>query len=593
MSPATHTELKDAGLAVRVRWRHNLSRWAIGAVAGAASVPALGWTPALLWTAAWAATQVAEFFVLGRVAQGTEVTRARLGAIVAVLASSSFVFCALSVLFWTQLGERGGAVAALIVMGSLMNALVVCNASRRLFIALAAPAFFFLALQPTIALLKTHDYSLLAGGFACAGCVMLAAMLMLRHVEGTRKAEQRARAELQDAADRAEAAVAAKSGFMAVVGHELRTPISGVLAAAGELERSSDPQIAEHGRMIADSGRLMRVVLNDLLDLAKIEAGKMSVEATAFDVRELVDQACRFWSVEAHDKGLDMGFRGVERLPRWIEGDPTRLRQILNNLISNAVKFTETGGVSVSVQVGDDSQGRSVLRLAVSDTGPGISREAQAMLFKPFSQGDVSTARLHGGTGLGLAISRRLATLMDGELDVESHPGAGSTFTLKLPLRVVSDRAPAAGPVDPAARAEAAQGLRVLVCDDHAINRRAVRLLLSPLEPELSEAASGAEALEAMASSVFDLVLMDVRMPEMDGMEATRRLRAGLGPNRDTPVLAITASTDPEDVRACLASGMTGFVAKPLDARDLLHAVTEAVAPPALAPAEELRAEAA
>lgn len=582
MSPATRSELAEAESAVRVRFEHNVPRWlfaALAAVVAAVSIdPVIGG----VWLAIYGLTQAAEFVVLRPVAKGAEMTPRRLAAAVLILAVAGFAFGSLAVVYWSALGSNGGPVAVLIIIGALLNALTISMASRRLFLASTAPAFFYLALLPMLALLKTQSYAALLPMFAGSAAVMTAVLMLWRHVERTRRAEQQSRRELESAVARAEAAVAAKSSFVAMVGHELRTPISGVLAAAGELERASDPEVVEHGRMIADSGRLMRLVLNDLLDMAKIEAGRMAVEDTVYDLRDLVEQTCRFWSVEAGDKGLDLGLRGVDALPRHVHGDPTRLRQVLNNLLSNAVKFTAKGGVSVVAQLGEDAQG-AVFRLAVADTGLGMSAQVLEQLFTPFQQAEASTTRRYGGTGLGLSISRHLTQLMDGELSVDSVPGAGSTFTLKLPLRIADRPCEEAPPAETAVPLPmgAVTGVRVLVADDHSINRRAVRLLLSPLEPDLVEAEDGEGALAALAAQPFDVVLMDVRMPDMSGLDVVRRLRASDGPNRETPVVAVTASTEAEDIVTCLSAGMNSFVAKPLEARELLLAVSRSVTTPA------------
>ena len=590
MTPVSATELEQAGDALRLRWRNIPARLIIGAAAALASVPALGPMPSAAWFGVFLLTLAIETALAWSVVRGDRaVTEARLQACMLALGGSAIAFGSLSVLYSRLPGGEGGAVAALVIAGALLNALMICHASRRLFMALAVPGLFYLALQPVLVLMTDGAMAMSGPLLACAASVSVTVMLMARHIEATHARELTARLELQRALSASEEQTAAKSQFVAMVGHELRTPISGVLAASAELERHADPAVREHAQMIAEGGRLMRTVLNDLLDLAKIEAGRMSVERTVFDLRGLVEQTARFWSTEASAKGLDLGVRGAEHLPRATEGDPTRLRQILNNLLSNAVKFTATGAVSVLTSVGDDAEGRPVVRIAVADSGPGLSADRLARLFVPFTQADASIARLHGGTGMGLAISRQLARLMDGELEADSRPGAGCTFILKLPLKLAEAKpAPAPRP----APETSAGGLRLLVADDHQINRRAIRLLLGPLEPRIVEAVNGAEALAALAAEPFDLILMDVNMPDLSGLEVVRRLRAAPGLNRETPVLAVTASTEPEDVRSCLTAGMNGFVAKPIDARDLLEAVTAAAAPGAAEAAAAARAAA-
>jgi len=287
----------------------------------------------------------------------------------------------------------------------------------------------------------------------------------------------------------------------------------------------------------------------------------MTVEETSFDARALAADAARFWAAEARRKGLSFRLQGSTQLPGCLVGDPTRLRQILNNLFSNALKFTASGGVTLSfAQLGDE------LEFAIADTGTGMSRDQLGRLFTPFAQADDSIARTHGGTGLGLSISRDLAELMGGRLDVDSRPGEGSTFRLRLPLRRAADVAPAPKAVLEAANETVAMpAIRVLEVDDHEINRRAVALILEGIGAEVALAASGAEALELLAAEPFDVVLMDLNMPGMDGCEATRRLRTRAGPNRATPVIALTASTGDDEIAACRAAGMAGWVCKPIE----------------------------
>ncbi len=580
MTPISAPELEQAGEALAIRWRNIPARIIIGGASAAVSGPLLGWATSGAWLGVMLLALVIECAVAAPVVRGGKpITEARLKVAVLAMGFAAASFGSLCLLYSRLPDSAGGEVAALIIAGALLNALSICQASRRLFMALALPALFFLALQPVLMLLTRGDYALSGPLLVCAGSVSATVMLLARAIENTRQREAAARAELSQALATSEEHIAAKSQFVAMVGHELRTPISGVLAAAGELERHADPQVRDHARMIAEGGRMMRAVLNDLLDLAKIEAGRMSVERTVFDVRDLVEQTVRFWSTEAKAKGLDLAVRGAERLPRAIEGDPTRVRQILNNLLSNAVKFTSTGAISVMVQISDDANDRPVIRLSVADSGPGLSPERLARLFTPFTQADDTVTRLHGGTGLGLAISRHLARIMDGDLSADSRQGAGCTFTLKLPLMLAT--APAAEPrptVAPATPTLATGSPRLLIADDHPINRRALRLLLGPLGPRVTEAENGEQALAALAAEPFELVLLDLNMPDLSGLEVARRLRAVAGPNRGTPVLAVTADTEPEVVGACLAAGMTGFVAKPIEAAELLTAVTSALA---------------
>jgi CheY-like chemotaxis protein/anti-sigma regulatory factor (Ser/Thr protein kinase) len=332
--------------------------------------------------------------------------------------------------------------------------------------------------------------------------------------------------------------------------------------------------------MVMQSARMMRAILDDLLDLSKLEAGRMRVEIAPFEPGPMIEEAAQFWSSEAERKGLSLSLEGADRLPDWAEGDPLRLRQILNNLLSNAVKFTDSGGVRIEVD-SRESGGRIVFGVAVVDTGIGLSPDRLDKLFEPFEQGDVSVARTHGGTGLGLAISRQLARLMGGDLVADGAPGKGCRFSLTVVLgRAVRPEvanaaaAPPPGPASP----------HILIVDDHEIGRQALGLLLEPLGAVVAQAASAETALALLAVESFDLVLSDVTMQGVDGLEFCRRLRAAPGPNRETPVLAVTGRTEPRDLEACLAAGMTGLVAKPVEPRQLYQAIEAALS-------DELEAE--
>jgi len=372
-----------------------------------------------------------------------------------------------------------------------------------------------------------------------------------------------------DARQRAQSASAAKSTFIATVSHELRTPIGAIQAGALEIQRTApDGALRRNAALIVDAGRMMRTLLDDLLDMSKVEAGRMNVEAIAFEARSLVADTLRFWEAEARKRGLLFKVSGAKFLPKWVTGDPTRLRQVLNNLLSNALKFTETGQVSLHLQRTGD-----LLFFRVEDTGPGLSAEQMERLFSPFMQADDSVTRTHGGTGLGLALSRDLALLMGGDLTVSSALGQGATFTLALPLKPAV--APAAAPAYDIAAAPDLSALRVLAVDDHEINRRAIAIFLDPLGVELAFAENGLEALAALDQQDFDLLLLDVHMPGIDGPEVARRLRASSGRNRSIPIIAVTGATEDRDKARCLQAGMTKCVAKPIEPAELHAALAE------------------
>jgi CheY-like chemotaxis protein/anti-sigma regulatory factor (Ser/Thr protein kinase) len=293
----------------------------------------------------------------------------------------------------------------------------------------------------------------------------------------------------------------------------------------------------------------------------------MAVEKAPFNLRQTLSDTLRLWRLEVAKKGLRLRVEGAANLPRWVAGDGMRLRQVLNNLLSNAIKFTPRGVITVRLGCVSDDLTHG-LTVAVIDTGPGIASTLLPRLFTPFDQLSASVVRQHGGSGLGLAISREFARLMGGDLTADSVPGEGATFTFSFVVEHAL--APQAGEEGPSIA-----GARVLVVDDHVVNRRAIELVLQPFGVDATLAESGEAALDLLKTEVFDAVLMDVYMPGMDGRDATRALRGGSGPNRDTPVIAVTASATPKDWDACLAAGMNAHVAKPIDPLELYAALSQ------------------
>jgi signal transduction histidine kinase/ActR/RegA family two-component response regulator len=371
--------------------------------------------------------------------------------------------------------------------------------------------------------------------------------------------------ELEAARDKADAANRAKSAFLAVISHELRTPMNGVLGAAQLLDYTKlDATQKEYVGVIKNSGDGLLALLNDILDLTKIEAERMTLEAIEIDTRDLLDRIARTWRSRADEKDVGYAVAIPDEMPAAITGDPTRIGQVLHNLLSNAVKFTEQGEVRLAVTSERIGPWRARLTFAVSDTGPGISDADRERLFQPFEQLDASSTRRFGGTGLGLAISRRLCDLMGGSLEVASEPGRGSTFTFTVEVEVRAWSAPKVEEAV-AATVEGVDAMRVLVVEDHPVNRMIIEAWLASSGHVTAAAENGARALDACRAEGFDLVLMDVNMPVMDGLEATRRLRAEPGPNRDVPVVMLSASARPEDHDAGYQAGADAYVTKPID----------------------------
>ena len=364
----------------------------------------------------------------------------------------------------------------------------------------------------------------------------------------------------QRALARAEDANRAKSLFLATISHEIRTPMNGVLGKTEVLlTETKDERTREQLGVIQRSGELMVSLINDLLDLTKLEAQKLRLDSVDFDLHALVGDVAQLFEGRAKEKRLTLAVGIEPEVGRVWRGDPLRLRQVLFNLVSNAVKFTESGSVTVTV-----AQRGAQLHFAVHDTGIGIPAEAQARLFSVFEQADASTTRRFGGTGLGLALARQLVTLMGGTLEVNSSEGVGSHFWFQLALPA-GDEATVAS----TARIELPalthrSRPRVLVVDDNAINLRVAKSLVEKAGFDVDAVASGAEAVAAAAQHDYFAVLMDCHMPAMDGFEATVRIRALAGTRGKVPVVALTASTSEEDFEACRRSGMTEVLTKPV-----------------------------
>ncbi|MGZ9100601.1 MAG: ATP-binding protein, partial [Brevundimonas sp.] len=362
---------------------------------------------------------------------------------------------------------------------------------------------------------------------------------------------------------------------LANMSHEIRTPLNGVVSMADTLARR-DLKAEEHEmvELIRSSGATLERLLSDILDSAKIESGQLTFEPAPFDLEQSVNDVAALWRVKAEDQGVAMVVEFDEALSGMVEGDTVRLRQVLTNLVSNALKFTSSGSVRLSVMSTLD--GRAVFR--VTDTGVGFDPDQKGRIFRRFQQADGSITRRYGGTGLGLTISNALVELMGGTaLDCDSAPGKGSTFWFDIPMTRISESASGAEPTE--AKDITATPLRILLADDHPANRKVVEIMLAATAMELTAVEDGQQAVEAFAAGGFDLVLMDMQMPVMDGLTATRTIRAmeaeqGL---TSTPIIMLTANAMAEHVASGRAAGADAHLTKPVTMVSLFEAIAAAL----------------
>ena len=621
--------------AIRQRRKSLLQRLGLAVALALIFSPILGLPMSLGWVVGYFAIQLLDLWIFAPITAGKteQLSGARRGAAWTSLVLNAAYFCGLPALLWLFGGPAGGVCAILLLSGAAIYALGNASSSRSAMLLTASSPLLFLAMTPVFMAIGGATSSMLTVATFCSGAFVTFCLSTWRRMNQAHQSERAARIEAQAKRLEAEQIMAGRSAFLAAIGHDLRTPISAILTGAAELEHGApDATARSRAHLITDAGLMMKAMLDDLLDHAKLDAGHMTVDQIDFNLRDLLNQTTRLWRAPARAKRLKLRIEGAATIPSAVRGDPIRVRQVLNNLISNAMKFTETGSITLRLSAWNEEPGGYAVLITVEDTGSGMSVAQIARLFTPFDQTMSGISAIHGGTGLGLAISRQLAELMGGRLTVRSRPGSGTSVTLSLSLlrgevaapattlleresrdavaRALSGRMSSTTVTGPSTRSpvsvaagpdrvaspdpepvtdegEAGEGrpMQILVVDDHDINRRAIQLILQPLGCNISTAADGMTALKMCEQAAFDLIFMDVRMPEMDGREATRRIRAGGGPNAGVPIIAVTADTAADDIAACTEAGMTYFVSKPITPPMLLGAITHVMT---LAQADEV-----
>ena len=625
--PQAHDAAATGAWATAIRQRRKALLQRLGMAAAAALIfsPLLGWPLSVAWVLGYFTIQALDVWVFSPINSGRRETLTGLRMVAGwmMLIANAGYFGSLSIPMWLLGGPMGGICAAMLLSAGCIYSVINAPRSTSVMLMTASVQFLYLAATPVFMAIYGASTGFVTAAAIAVGVFITYCLSTWQRMNEARLAETAARIEADQKRMDAERIMEGRSAFLAAIGHDLRTPISAILTGAAELERgATDGAARSQAQLITDAGFMMEALLDDLLDHAKLDAGHMTVDQVDFDLRDLLNQTVRLWRGPARAKGLKLRVEGASSIPGAVRGDPMRLRQVLNNLISNAMKFTDAGSITLRLKAWADEPGGHAVLIEIADTGSGMTPEQLTRLFTPFDQTIAGVSAVHGGTGLGLAISRQLVELMDGRLTARSQPGAGAQFTLSLHLQPGQAVAVAAPVLDQESRDAIARSLsghrsaaaeqiaapqplyeapplpaqlvvedaaaseteyedddegrpmRVLVVDDHDINRRAIQLILQPLGCDIATAADGMQALKICDHTAFDLIFMDVRMPELDGRETTRRIRAGGGLNAVVPIIAVTADTSADDIAACTAAGMTYFVPKPITPPMLLGAIT-------------------
>jgi len=522
----------------------------------------------LIWVGVWYVVTMASGILRGAIDR----RRASLppGAAIAVATLSCVSWAVAPLMAWFMGGAYGDTLAAVLLCAGYFLVFTQMRAAPREALIVSAP-YSVATIVILAEMAGQREFWTVLAALPVLAIALLIKVLVTqlkdRELQAVADRQAELIVELEQARDRANAASEAKSNFLAIISHELRTPMNGVLGAAQLLDHGGlSVRDRDYVRIIRNSGDSLLDLLNDLLDVSKMEAGKLELhpQTISFDsFQARLVGACR---TQAEAKGLELVVTREPEVPALFVSDPLRLGQVVQNLLSNAIKFTEEGQVTLTISAHDEGDD-CVLTFAVEDTGTGISAEGQSRLFQPFQQLDDSSTRAFGGTGLGLTIARRIAHQMGGDVVVSSVVGTGSTFTFTARVKRRPDTVPApeACPLNAADN----DALRVLVVEDHAVNRMILGAWLTAQGHAATMANDGEEGLAVAARETFDLILMDVNMPIMDGLTATRQLRARPGLNMATPVVILSASARREDHEVGLAAGADAYLNKPIDFGEL------------------------
>lgn len=552
------------------------SRVVSGCLAASVVGIGLGYRTALAWLVSFfvaegLATLATRNFGKGRPGSGADRAAFMLAAI-----PVNGSWAALAALLWLNGSDRLKIAAVAIWCGQLVFmqqyrhqplALLILSGLAPIVSLILLPFFFIAGADPATQAMRWSLVLLIAVTINVA----------LRNRAAARRMDALTRG-LREERERALQAARAKSTFIAVTSHELRTPMNGLLGMAHALERSNlDPGQRQQVELMIKSGDSLMQLLNDVLDLSRVESGKVDLAPEIVDPRAIVSDVVDAWRDATEAKGLSLFTRYDTEVPAWVRADPLRIRQVLTNLVSNAVKFTAEGHVRVSVSAEVVSPGEQMICFSVSDTGPGVPPEAADRVFESFTQADETISRGYGGAGLGLAISRALARQLGGDLVL--RPGGSNGACFVLSIRAPLSQAPAAPEPELELEDEPLGQIHVLMAEDNAINQLVVRTMLEPAGVVLTVVENGQEALEAMSQEHYDCVLMDINMPVMDGITALEAIRAGRAGDPTLPVIALTASAMAGDRERFLDLGFDDHLGKPVKPMDLITAIIRAVNP--------------